>query len=87
MQTHLECYGGMFPDLSTGRFNTLLKGKAFNVMVNRSGFGITDRTSAVDLEAWTQCTACPAYPECYQLSLAKLLLHAVTQEYGMARAV
>jgi len=87
MQTHLECYGGIFPDLSTGRFNTLLKGKAFNVIVNRSGFGITDRTSAVNLEAWTQCTACPEYANCYQLSLAKLHLHAVTQEYGMARAV
>lgn len=87
MNTRLACYGGMFPDLSTERFNTVLKGKAFTVLVRRSGCGITDRTAGVDMEQWTQCTACSAYPDCYQLSTAKLLLHAVTQEFGMARAV
>jgi len=87
MHTHLECYGGMFPDLSRQIFNTPLKGKAFEVMVGSSGLGITDRTSSVNLEEWTRCTACSEYSECYQLSSAKLLLNAVTQEYGMARNV
>ena len=87
MQTRPECYGGMFPDLSTGRFNTFLKGKVFDVLVKSSGFGVTDRTSSANMQEWAKCIACPEYLHCYHLSLAKLLLHAVTQEYGMARAL
>ena len=87
MSTRPECYGGIFPDLSTVRFNTLLQGKAFEVLVKSSGFGVTDRTTSVNLSEWEQCTACSAYPQCFQLSIAKLLLHAVAQEYGMARAL
>ena len=68
MHTHLECYGGMFPDLSTGKFNTPLKGKAFSVLVNRSGFGITDRNSAVDME---QCSGCGTCVEKCQVNAAK----------------
>lgn len=87
MQTHPSCYGGIFPDLSPVRFNTLLKGKAFDVFVERRGFGVSDRTFTVNLPAWEQCTECASYPRCYELSMAKLHLHDAVQEYGMARAV
>ncbi|MEX2043830.1 MAG: hypothetical protein WD941_00660 [Opitutus sp.] len=52
-----------------------------------SGFGVTERTSSANLEKWEQCTGCPAYPDCYQLGIAKLILHLAAQEYGVARAV
>lgn len=76
----------MFPDLSKMEFNTPHAGKAFTVLVG-SSMGITDRQSSVKEEEWEACTACPEYDRCYDLSVAKLLLHQTIQGYGMARAL
>jgi hypothetical protein len=87
MNVRPECFGGMFPDLSTEKLNTPLRGRAFDLLVISSGFGITERTSSANLEGWNHCTGCPEYRDCYQLGIGKLLLHIATQEYGVARAL
>jgi hypothetical protein len=77
----------MFPDLSQVVFNTPREGKTFALLVESSGFGITDRHSSVKLEQWEICVDCPAYDRFYDLSVAKLLLHQAAQGYGLARAL
>lgn len=77
----------MFPDLSSVLFNTPREGKAFTLLVESSGFGITDRHSSVKMEEWDACAECPSYDRCYDLSIAKLLLHQAAQGYGLARAL
>lgn len=77
----------MFPDLSTSLFNAPREGKAFTLLVESSGFGITDRHCSVKTEAWEVCADCPSYDRCYNLSVGKLLLHLAAQGYGLARAL
>lgn len=87
MKPKPKCYGHLFPDLSTGLFNTPLEGKAFTLRVESSGFGITDRHTSVKMEEWDACGECPSYDRCYDLSMAKLALHQAAQGYGLARAL
>lgn len=75
----------MFPDLSKIEFNTPHEGKAFTVLVESSGMGITDHHSSVKMKEWEDCTDCPAYDSCYKLCVAKMLLHVAVQGYGIAR--
>ena len=82
-----ECYGKMFPDLSKAVFNRPLEGKVFSIFVERSGMGISDRSLTVKRDEWKQCTTCPSYRECYDLSMATLLLHEAMQGFGLARAL
>jgi hypothetical protein len=77
----------MFPDLTNVAFNTPHEGKAFTFMVESSGMGVTDRHSAAKMEQWDACTDCPAYDRCYDLGIAKLLLHLAAQGYGIARTL
>ena len=76
----------MFPDLSREVFNRPLEGKAFGMLVE-SHMGISGRTLSVKMDGWKECVACPSYRECYDLSVAKLLLHGAMQDYGLARAL
>jgi hypothetical protein len=76
----------MFPDLSTIEFNSPQEGKAFTVLVEHSGAGITDRRSSVKMQEWDACVDCPVYDRCYNLCVAKMLLHLAAQGYGIARA-
>ncbi len=86
MKTKPKCYGTMFPGFSKLEFNTPNEGKAFTVLVE-SSMGITNRQSAVKMEGWDACTECPEYDRCYDLSMAKLVLHQAIQNYGMTRAL
>lgn len=87
MTTKPKCYGTMLPDLSRIEFNTPNEGKAFTVLVESSGGAITDRHSSVNMKEWEACTECPAYDRCYDLCVAKTLLHLAAQGYGIARAL
>lgn len=87
MSTKPGCYGTMFPNLSKIEFNTPHVGKAFTVLVESSGMGITDHHSSVNMREWDACTDCPAYARCYDLCTAKLLLHLAAQGYGITRAL
>jgi len=77
----------MFPDLSKIEFNTPREGKAFTILVESSGMGITDHQSSVNMKEWDNCTDCPAYDRCYDLCVAKMLLHLAAQGYGIAHAL
>ena len=87
MNAEPQCYGKMFPDLSRTLFNQWLEGRAFKMLVESSGMGLTGRSISVKLEEWKKCVACPSYRECYDLSMATLLLHQAMQGFGLARAL
>lgn len=67
---HTDCYGNLFP---TSESPTT--GEVFQLQPV-GPVGITPRRRAVktDLQAWDRCRACPEFDDCYQLSMAKLLL-------------
>lgn len=77
----------MFPDVSHVTFNTPHEGKAFTLLVESNGMGITDRHSSAKMERWDACTDCPAYDRCYDQGVAKMLLHLAAEGYGLARAL
>jgi hypothetical protein len=64
----------MFPDLSRLATNTRMSGKVFSARVNSAGIGVQSTEIAVDESAWEQCTVCPDYTTCRDLSTAKLIL-------------
>ena len=68
-----SCYGDMFPDLDQLEHNCPLQGKAFTVLVQSKGIGVSGRTITVNPDQWQKCAACEHYRDCYDLSMAKLL--------------
>jgi len=87
MKAKPDCYGKIYPDLARHRYNELRKGKVFDVFVESSGLGITDRRFKAKMDEWNRCTECPEYQHCFNLSLAKLLLGGVLENEGTAPAV
>jgi hypothetical protein len=77
----------MYPDLSHRRTNVTQQGKVFDTYVASSGIGVQSRTFSIKPEAWQECTRCPEYRFCYDLSLATLLLGGVLEHSGTAPSV
>lgn len=76
-----SCYGDMFPDLDRLERNCPLQGKAFAVLVQSKGIGVSGRTVTVNADQWRTCVACEHYRDCYDLSMAKLLFtHVVDSQ-------
>lgn len=74
MKTQKDCYGTMFPNLDRVDLNKPSSGKAFDVLVESHGIGVSSRQVTVRPEGWDKCTACDNYRDCYDLSMAKLAL-------------
>lgn len=74
-----QCYGGMFPDLGTARFNKPQSGKVFAVTVESRGIGIQSEELSVNEEAWGSCAMCVDFDGCYKLSMAKLAFQSAVQ--------
>ncbi len=74
MNTRKHCYGTMFPDLDRMDVNKPLAGKAFDVLVESRGIGVSSRQMTVRPDGWDECTTCENYRDCYDLSMAKLAL-------------
>jgi hypothetical protein len=73
--TREQCYGNLFPSMTSPRTDMTVKGKAFSVELRRAGgMMIASRRAAVDLEQWQKCLDCEAFDACYKLSTAKLAL-------------
>ncbi|MEE9211901.1 MAG: hypothetical protein V3U29_04530 [Phycisphaeraceae bacterium] len=68
------CFGTLLPDLLRLRLNKTAKGRAVSVHATSRGVGVQERDVRVDQTQWAQCTRCPHYRSCYDLSLAKLEL-------------
>lgn len=79
-QTHAECYGQMMPDLSRLEYNAPLKGQAFVVEARSQGIGVQELRMTVNAAGWERCLACPDYRTCYDLSMAKLVLHRALRD-------
>jgi hypothetical protein len=69
----------MFPDLDRLQHNHPLQGKAFAVLVESKGIGVSGRTITVNPDQWTNCVACEHYRDCYDLSMGKLLFTHVVE--------
>jgi hypothetical protein len=66
---HQPCYGRLFPET----FHGGSKGKVFSLQsVTPAGMMPRRSQPVVDLEAWDECSTCPALENCYKLSMAKL---------------
>ena len=74
MKTQKDCYGTMFPNLDRVDLNKPSSGKAFDVLVESHGIGVSSRQVTVRPEGWDECTACENYRDCYDLSMARLAL-------------
>ncbi len=69
-----DCYGQMFPPVIRQPGNIRIAGQVLSYQVSRPGMFPTDRTVAVDQQAWRECLVCPEYETCYRLSTSRLLL-------------
>jgi hypothetical protein len=74
MKGKKDCYGTMFPDLGRLEFNKPLRGRAFEVLVESLGIGVSSRQVNIRPEGWEACTSCEHYRDCYDLSMAMLAL-------------
>jgi hypothetical protein len=69
-----NCVGEMFPDLDTMERNRQVAGRAFTVLIESHGIGVSARRVKVNHAGWEQCRACEDYRDCYDLGMAKLAL-------------
>lgn len=67
----------MFPNLDRVDLNQPSSGKAFDVLVESHGLGVSCRQVTVRPEGWDECTACEVYRDGYDLSMASLALATV----------
>jgi hypothetical protein len=74
MATQPDCFGRLFPDLTTLDFNQPCEGKAFTVQTQCQGLGLQAAYVEVDQNAWAACQECASYRSCYDLSAATLML-------------
>lgn len=66
---HQRCYGRLFPESLSGD----AKGKVFSFQYVTPAGMMPRRTQPIlDMNAWDECTKCPAFENCYKLSMAKL---------------
>lgn len=72
---HQPCYGRLFPESVRGD----AKGKVFSLQYVTPVGMMPRRTQPVlDVNAWDECTKCPAFENCYRLSMAKLAMAQAT---------
>lgn len=74
MENQKPCYGNLFPDPSHRELNQPLEGRAFTVLLESRGIGAPQRTVRLKPQEWAECVRCERYHDCYELSMAKLLL-------------
>lgn len=68
---HQPCYGRLFPATLHGD----AKGKVFSLQfVTPAGMMPRRNQPVLDMNAWDDCTNCPAFENCYKLSMAKLAM-------------
>ena len=77
VEHRLPCYGDMFPDFRRLKFKEKLQASAFVAQVMSSGTGPDGRVLETNQDAWERCVRCSDYRTCYDLSLAKLLMHDI----------
>jgi hypothetical protein len=69
-----NCFGGMYPDLTTVEYNKDLPGKVFTVRVGSLGLVHQAPQIKADLNAWEDCQQCEVYQSCFDFSNAKLAM-------------
>jgi hypothetical protein len=78
---HKKCYGSLFPSTLCAEADKPMSGKVFSFELKRvGGMFVLDRRTAVNMEQWDDCLACPEFEDCYKLSLGKLALEAAIAE-------
>jgi hypothetical protein len=71
-----ECYGTMFPNPIDQTPNAVHQGKVLSFVVRSSGLERTGSEMLVDEKQWEECTQCPEYRTCFDLSSARFQLQA-----------
>jgi len=75
---HRECFGTIFPDVLHVPNDLKQRGKVFSLL-SEPACGIIRRRPEMtaNTEQWDACHKCPEFENCYQFSMAKLLLASV----------
>jgi len=68
-----ECFGTMYPNLLSFRFEEENRGKVFTARIKTKGGVARDRDLSVDRTAWDACRGCELYSSCYDLSTASYI--------------
>ncbi len=79
-----DCYGNLFPDFTRLKRGEPQDSRAFKALITGSGTGPHGRSLEVKTEAWLQCSECPDYRGCYDLSVAKMLMNQVLTNTSVA---
>ncbi len=69
-----ECFGRIYPDLTSVEYNKEIAGKVFSVRINSHGLVHGRPQLKANLKAWEDCQECEVYHSCLDLSNAKLAL-------------
>ncbi len=69
-----ECFGAIYPDLSSVQLNKTIAGKVFKVRFNSLGVMPQAPSIECDLAKWEECQRCELYQSCFDLSNAKLAM-------------
>jgi hypothetical protein len=70
-----QCFGAIYPDLSSVGLNKTLAGRVFKVRYNSFGVMPQAPTIECDMARWEECQDCELYRSCFDLSNAKLAIH------------
>ena len=74
-----QCFGAIYPDLSSLPLNTTLAGKVFKVKIGSLGLMPQRPQVECDMAAWQECQSCEQFRSCYDLSNAKLAMQQVVR--------
>ena len=80
------CYGKLFPDFTRLKRGEQQEGQAFSAVIPGTGTGAQGRNLVVKAEAWLECSECPDYRSCYELSVAKMLMNEVLMSTSVANS-
>ncbi len=69
-----DCYGAMFPDVSSLQVNKPNQAKVATILVESIGIGVQSRNLSIDRRQWETCLTCGRFEDCYKLSIAKLMM-------------
>ena len=69
-----QCFGVIYPDLSSIQLNKTLAGKVFKVRFNSLGVVPQAPSIECDIAKWEECQNCEHYQSCLDLSNAKLAM-------------
>ena len=74
MESHMSCYGKMFPSTAIRQPGKERPAAVFGFLPQQPGTVTLPPDITVDIDAWDRCVQCRDFSTCQQLSTAKVML-------------